>query len=150
MCLIILTGIGVLMFQQLTGIPYKFLPTIGFANGNVLTQEPQQDEAIDEWRKLLYSDRIYPGVFIDNVDVGGMTREEAICAVEAVNVKTDTTFDIIVSIGTRSLFTCQLSLPIDTMMSNVVSVFTFTASTARIASSRVMPPTSTLSMNTPG
>ena len=120
MCLIILTGIGVLMFPQLTGIPYKFLPTIGFANGNVLTQEPQQDEAIDEWRKLLYSDRIYPGVFIDNVDVGGMTREEAIRAVEAVNVKTDTTFDIIVSIGNESWHVNSERVPISRNTSEIV------------------------------
>ena len=73
-CLVILMGIGVLMFPQVTGIPYKFLPTIGFANGSVLTQEPQQDEAIDEWRDLLYSDKIYHGVFIDNVDVGEIGR----------------------------------------------------------------------------
>ena len=119
-CLVILTGIGVLMFPQVTGIPYKFLPTIGFANGSVLTQEPQQDEAIDEWRDLLYSDKIYPGVFIDNVDVGGMTREQAAKAVEAVNVKTDTTFDIIVSVGNESWHVNSERVPISRNIAETV------------------------------
>ena len=119
-CLVILTGIGVLMFPQVTGIPYKFLPTIGFANGSVLTQEPQQDEAIDEWRKLLYSDKIYPGVFIDNVDVGGMTREQAARAVEAVNVKSDTTFDIIVSVGNESWHVNSERVPISRNIAETV------------------------------
>ena len=119
-CLVILTGIGVLMFPQVTGIPYKFLPTIGFANGSVLTQEPQQDEAVDEWRELLYSDKIYPGVFIDNVDVGGMTREQAVKAVEAVNVKSDTTFDIIVSVGNESWHVNSERVPISRNIAETV------------------------------
>ena len=53
----------------------------------------------DALRAEIFTDRIYPGTYIDNVHVGGMTREQAIREIEAVNDDIDAKFDLVVSIG---------------------------------------------------
>ncbi len=101
-CLILLAGLGLLMVPQLTGVRYRFLPNIGFMNGSLIVPDPAKEKMHDERRNELYTERIYQGIYIDNVHVGGMTREEAVRAVEAVNDAIDAHFDLVVSIGNES------------------------------------------------
>ena len=98
-CLVILFGLGVLMVPQLTGVRYKFLPNIGFVNGAIISLDQEKEQIHDACRQEIYTDRIYQGVYIDNIHVGGMTRDEAVRAVEAVNEDIDAQFDLVVSIG---------------------------------------------------
>ena len=101
-CLVILFGLGLLMIPQLTGVRYRFLPNIGFVNGAVISLDQEKEQLHDECRKEIFTGKIYPGVYIDNVHVGGMTREEAVKAVEAVNQDVDAKFDLVVSIGNEN------------------------------------------------
>ncbi len=111
-CLILLAGLGLLMVPQLTGIRYRFLPNIGFMNGSIITLDSQRENTVNLCREELYTDRIYSGIYIDNVHVGGMTRAEAVRAVDNVNEVTDSAFDLTVSIGNESWHVNNQRVPV--------------------------------------
>ena len=73
-CLLLLAAMGIAVAPQLTGIRYRFLPNLAFANGNLIQLDSERQDAFDLNRREIYNDRIYPGVYIDNVQVGGMTK----------------------------------------------------------------------------
>ncbi len=99
--LAVLLALVLLALPQTTGVRYRFLPNLAFVNGNLLRLEPETYETFRLNRKELYTDLIYPGVYIDGVHVGGMTREQAAEAVAAVNEMSGPAFDIVVSIGNQ-------------------------------------------------
>ncbi len=101
-CLIILAGLGVMMVPQLTGVRYRFLPNIGFMNGSLIVLDSEKEKNHTDCMDEIYTERIYQGIYIDNVHVGGMTRDEAIRAVRAVNDEVDAKFDLVVSVGNES------------------------------------------------
>ena len=119
-CLIILAGLGLLMIPQLTGVRYRFLPNIGFMNGSVVVLDSEKEQTHDACRDEIYTERIYQGIYIDNVHVGGMTREQAIQAVEAVNDKIDTQFDLVVSVGNESWHVNSERVPISRNIAETV------------------------------
>ncbi len=98
LCLVLM---GLLVLPQLMGIRYRFLPNLAFVNGNLIRLDPAREQELAECRQEVFSDRIYAGVYIDRVHVGGMTREEAAQAVAAVNDMGGKEFDITVSIGNK-------------------------------------------------
>ena len=110
--LLILAGLGILMVPQLTGVRYRFLPNIGFMNGSVIVLDTEKETNHNLCRAEIYTDRIYPGTYIDNIHVGGMTREEAVREVEAVNGETDTKFDLVVSIGNENWHVNSTRVPV--------------------------------------
>ena len=101
-CLLLLAVIGIAVIPQLTGIRYRFLPNLAFVNGNLITLDAQRQENFDKCRREIYTGRIYPGVYIDDEHVGGMTREEAIRAIDKLNGEASGAFDITVSVGNES------------------------------------------------
>ena len=101
-CMLLLIGAGVMMAPQLLGVRYSFLPNIAFANSSVLVMNDKQEQRLDRWEKILYTELIYPGIYIDNVYVGGMSREAAREAVKAANKDVDASFDITVSVGNEN------------------------------------------------
>ena len=119
-CLLLLTAIGVMMVPQLTGVRYRFLPNIGFMNGSVIVLDTKKEENHDACRAEIYTDRIYPGTYIDNIHVGGMTREEAIREVDAANGQIDTKFDLVVSIGNESWHVNSERVPVSRNTKEIV------------------------------
>ena len=111
-CILLLICLGILMAPQLLGIRYYSLPNIAFANGSILVRNEKQEEWLDQWEKILYSDQIYPGIYIDNVYVGGMTREQAAEAVKKVNREIDASFDLVLSIGNENWHVNSERVPI--------------------------------------
>ena len=101
-CLVLLTALGVLMVPQLTGVRYRFLPNIGFMNSTIIVLDQDREKIHDMCREEIYTDRIYEGIYIDNVHVGGMTKEQAIAEVEKVNEAIDVYFDLVVTVGNES------------------------------------------------
>ena len=101
-CLVILAGLGVLMVPQLTGVQYRFLPNIGFMNGSLIVMDRDKAENHEACADEIYTDRIYQGIYIDDIHVGGMTKEQAIRKLEEVNGETDAKFDLVVSVGNES------------------------------------------------
>ena len=101
-CLVILAGLGILMVPQLTGVQYRFLPNIGFMNGSLIVMDRDKAENHEACADEIYTDRIYQGIYIDDIHVGGMTKEQAIRKLEEVNGETDAKFDLVVSVGNES------------------------------------------------
>ena len=105
-CLLVLAAIGIGVVPQLTGIRYHFLPNLAFVNGNLISLDTQRLENFDRCREALYSDQIYSigkyGVYIDDVSVSGMTRDQAVRAVSSVHQDQAGEFDITVSVGNES------------------------------------------------
>ena len=101
-CLVVLAGLGIMMVPQLTGVRYRFLPNIGFMNGSLIVLDSEKEQNHNDCRDEIYTERIYQGIYIDNVHVGGMTREQAVQAVRAVNDEVDAKFDLVVSVGNES------------------------------------------------
>ena len=119
-CLIVLTGLGVMMVPQLTGVRYRFLPNIGFMNGSLIVLDPDKEKTHDACRDEIYMERIYQGIYIDNVHVGGMTREQAVQAAEAVNEKVDAQFDLVVSVGNESWHVNSERVPVSRNIAETV------------------------------
>ncbi len=119
-CALLLAAIVLAVLPQLTGIRYKFLPNLAFVNGNLISLDAGRQEIFDKTRAEVYTDRIYPGVWIDNVQVGGMTREEAVRAVEAVNEKASASFDIVISVGNESWHVNSERVPVSRNIAETV------------------------------
>ena len=68
----------------------------------------------------MFTDRIYPGTFIDNVQVDGMTREEAVRAVTAIHEDKGRAFDITVSVGNESWHVNSERVPVSRNTEEIV------------------------------
>ena len=119
-CLLLLAAIGIAVVPQLTGIRYRFLPNLAFVNGNLIRLDDQHMETFERCKQEIYTDHIYPGVYIDNVQVGGMTRAQAVEAVNSVNEKVDASFDIVVSIGNESWHVNSERVPVSRNTEEIV------------------------------
>jgi len=101
-CLLLLAVMAIAVIPQLTGIHYRFLPNLAFVNGNLISLDTQRVENFNACREAIFTDRIYPGTYIDNVQVDKKTREEAAREVNAIHEKAEKAFDITVSVGNES------------------------------------------------
>ena len=120
LCLLILAGLAVLVIPQLTGIRYRFLPNLAFVNGNIISLDAGRLENFDLCRREIYTDRLYQGVYIDDVHVGGMTREEAVRAVSTVHDDAAGAFDITVSVGNEAWHVNSERVPVSRNTEEVV------------------------------
>lgn len=120
-CLLLLAAMGIAVLPQLTGIRYRFLPNLAFANGNLIRLDSERSDTFDLNRRELFNDRIYPGVYIDNVQVGGMTREEAAEAVRNANEAVSGSFDIVIAVGNESWHVNSERVPISRNIDEVVA-----------------------------
>ena len=99
--LIVLAGLCLLVLPQTTGVRYRFLPNFAFVNGNLIRLEEEQARNLEDCRRELYTDTIYPGIYIDGIHVGGMTKEEAAQVVSSAAETEEKAFDISVSVGNQ-------------------------------------------------
>ena len=90
-----------LMFAmpQLTGLPYTSMPNFVFVNGSIIQLDDAMNATHEAYRQFMSGDRIFSGVYIDGVHVGGMTRAEARDAVSLVPGGEGSTFAITVDVG---------------------------------------------------
>ena len=120
LCLMLLAAMGIAVVPQLTGIRYRFLPNLAFANGNLIRLDSERQDAFDLNRREIYTDRIYPGVYIDNVQVGGMTKEEAAETVRKVHEDVNSSFDIVIAVGNENWHVNSERVPVSRNIEEVV------------------------------
>ena len=120
LCLLLLATMGIAAVPQLTGIRYRFLPNVAFVNGNLISLDQQRVDTFDACRAALFTEKIYPGTFIDNVQVDGMTREQAVRAVSAVHEDAEKAFDITVSVGNESWHVNSERVPVSRNTDEIV------------------------------
>ena len=94
------TGV-LLMFAapQLLGVKYANMPNFAFVNGSIIRYDADMSATHETYRDFMNSDRIFAGVYIDGVHVGGMTRQEAAEAVAQVPGGEGSQFAIQVNVG---------------------------------------------------
>lgn len=94
------TGV-LLMFAgpQLLGVAYDDMPNFAFVNGGLVRYDKANADNQENYRQFLNTDRIFSGVYIDGIHVGGMTREEAAEAVRQVPGGAGSTFQILVNVS---------------------------------------------------
>ena len=97
-CLMLSGALVVFAAPQLLNLELGELSNFAFVNGSVIIRDQGQIDQVAAARAALETDRIHQGVFIDGVHVGGMTRQEAIDAVNAVPSSTGGDFDITISV----------------------------------------------------
>ena len=119
-CLLLLAGMAIAVLPQLTGVRYKFLPNLAFVNGNLIVQDGGREDFFDECRKEVYTGRIYPGIYIDDEHVGGLTKEEAIRKISGLHNDAAGAFDITVSVGNESWHVNSERVPVSRNTEEVV------------------------------
>lgn len=119
-CLLLLAGMAIAIVPQMTGVRYKFLPNLAFVNGNLIIQDGGREDFFDECRKEVYTGKIYPGVYIDDEHVGGLTKEEAIRKISSLHNDAAGAFDITVSVGNESWHVNSERVPISRNTEEIV------------------------------
>ena len=119
-CLLLLLAMGVAALPQLTGIRYRFLPNLAIVNGSLISLDPAKMQWFEECRAELLTDQIYQGIYIDNIHVGGMTRGQALQAVEALHETPEQSFDITVTVGNESWHVNPERVPVSRNAEEVV------------------------------
>ena len=119
-CLLLLAGMAIAIVPQMTGVRYKFLPNLAFVNGNLIIQDGGREDFFDECRKEVYSGKIYPGIYIDDEHVGGLTKEEAIRKISSLHNDAAGAFDITVSVGNESWHVNSERVPVSRNTEEVV------------------------------
>ncbi len=120
-CLLFLTGTAMLVLPQLTGMRYRFLPNVAFANGNVIVLDPSAEEVFQANSSAIFQEAIYPGVYIDDLQVGGMTREAAVQALASQSDASGASFDITLSVGNQSWHVNNERVPMRRNIETVVA-----------------------------
>ena len=99
---ICLMATGVLLLfagPQLLGVAYDDMPNFAFVNGSLVRYDKATADTYESYRQYMNTDRIFPGVYIDGIHVGGMTREEAAETVSQVQGGAGSAFQILVTVG---------------------------------------------------
>lgn len=99
---LLLAALGVLMVPQLLGIHFMGLPNLAFVNGAVVALDGSTYADYRAYRQYMNTEAIYPGVYIDGIDVGGMTKAEAISVVNNAHDTNESPFCVSVTIGNAS------------------------------------------------
>ncbi len=120
-CLLFLTATGLLVLPQLTGLRFRFLPNLAFANGSVIRLEERAEENFEGNSSAIYHDAIYPGVYIDDLHVGGMSREKAIQALTEQSDLSGMAFDILVTVGNQTWHVNNERVPMSRNIEAVVA-----------------------------
>ena len=79
-----------------------------------------QEMTVDDAKAELATDYFYPGIKIDGVDVGGMTKEEATQAVAAVQPEAPVSLNIALELEGKSYPLDLSSLPLESNMTQVI------------------------------
>ncbi len=119
-CLLFLFALGLIMVPQLTGLRYSVLPNWAFANGSVIRLDEQTRATLEANAGVIYRDTIHRGVYIDDLHVGGMTREEAAGAVRARDDMSAENFNITVNVGNQSWQVNSERVPVSRNVEEVV------------------------------
>ena len=83
-CWIATIVLGLFAAPQLLGLEYVGMPNVAFVNGALVSLDQNANATHEAYRQYMDTDRIFSGVYIDGVHVGGMTRQEAREAVSQV------------------------------------------------------------------
>lgn len=97
-CLMLSGALVIFAAPQLINLDLGELSNLAFVNGSVIIRDQSQIDYMNAVYATVATDRIHQGVYIDGIHVGGMTRQEAIDAVNTVPSSSGGKFDITVNV----------------------------------------------------
>lgn len=103
--LLCLLGIGALALfaaPQLLGVTWSEMPNYAFMNGAIISLNPKAYSDYAAYRQYMATDTIFPGVYVDDIHLGGMTMAEAEETLKAAHTDTAGLFSITINIGNKS------------------------------------------------
>ncbi|MBE5801298.1 MAG: hypothetical protein E7319_03320 [Clostridiales bacterium] len=100
-CFLCMSVIAVMMMPQMAGYFWTDFDNFAFINGELLRYDPESAALYKQYRSYMTRDVIYPGVFINGVNVGDMTVEQAREALGSVPAKAVNPYSVTVSIGDK-------------------------------------------------
>lgn len=103
---------GWLLIPQVTGSRFRLLPNLAFANGNILQYNEKASEDFEACVREMYTEAIYPGVYIDDLQIGGMTKDQAEAALTNQADLSGADFDIVVTVGNKSWHVTPERVPV--------------------------------------
>lgn len=110
--LAVILALGYVLAPQLLGIRWQGLPNFAFANGRLLMLDEARLQDYMASRRYMTGGMIYPGVYVDQVGVGDLTRAQAEQAVLQVSADHPKQFAVTVEIGDQSWLISSDQVPI--------------------------------------
>ncbi len=120
LCTFALAFIVVMMMPQVAGYFWKDVGNYAFINGEVLRYDQQIADNYKRYKAYLQEDIIYPGVFIDNIHVGGLGIQEARDALTGADVQASALFSVNVAIGNKTWTFNSANVPATRDLGNVL------------------------------
>ena len=102
LCMLGIASLGILVAPQLLGVQFRELPNYAFVNGSIIQLDPAVYNQYKTYRQYMGGNTIMPGVYIDGIDMGGKTVDEARAAVNNVSATNGVDFQIIVNVGNKN------------------------------------------------
>jgi len=120
-CWICIGAIALFAAPQLMGVQYAGMPSFAFAGGSIVALDADAYENYVSLRKYMNTDAIFPGVYIDGVDVSGMTREQAVQALSGVSASGGGDFSITINVGNGTWTIDSTMVPMQRNLQQVVN-----------------------------
>lgn len=120
-CWLCIGALALFIAPQAFGIQFAAMPNYAFVGGSILGFDQANYEHFLEMRRYLSGDWIFPGVTIDGVDVGGMTREQAAQAVGQAEATGGGDFSIDIAVGNDTWTIDSTMVPMTRNVNEVIS-----------------------------
>ena len=109
-CWLCIGSLALFIAPQLLGVHYATMPNYAFVGGSIIQFDREGYEQYLGLRRAMSGDLIHPGVTIDGVYVGGMTREQAIAAVGQTEATGGGDFSIAVEVAGSGTWTIDSTM----------------------------------------
>ena len=110
-----------LLIPQVTGSLFRFLPNVAFADGRLILFSPEEYDSFLSCVQETETDRIYPGVYVDGLHLGGMTKQQAESAVLENADLAPVDFDIVVNVAGQSWHVTPDRVPVSRNVTQLVN-----------------------------
>ena len=118
-CVFALVGIVIMMMPQIVGYFWTDFDNYAFVNGELLRYDIAAAKSYKQYRDYMYEGVIYPGVFVEDVHVGGMTKAEAEQALSKMDTGTQNVYSLTVAIGNKAWEVNSANVPASFDLGNV-------------------------------
>ncbi|NMD38278.1 MAG: hypothetical protein GYA87_06305 [Christensenellaceae bacterium] len=140
-CTIVIAILAFFMMPQLANILWKDFDNYAFVSGQIIKYDAKNISEFKRYKSYMDRDTIFPGVYIDGVHVGDMTRDQA----EQMLIRGDDgiskTFSVTVSIGDKTWVIDSKNVEVTRNLGNVIdkAMSIGRANTTEISGTRVTP-----------
>ena len=102
LCLLGISALALFAAPQLLGVTWSEMPNYAFMNGAIISLNPKAYSDYAAYRQYMATGTIFPGVYVDDIHLGGMTMAEAEETLKAAHTDTAGLFSITINIGNKS------------------------------------------------